>query len=345
MLNFIKSKLPTPVRLWVRSLTQLDHRDLIIWINWAMGRKLPRRVKIDASSLCQLHCGSCAMRIYNYGDRGKGYLKFDDFARFLKMNSYVREIELSNHGEIFLNPDLPKIIEYAHSKKVKLTAWNGVNFNTVSDKVLETLVKCKFYGVNIAIDGASQEVYSQYRGNGNFDKVINNIKKLNEYKEKYNSPLPLLNWQYIILECSEIESEIKKAKEMAKELNCRIFFIKDHAGFIPKNAKMIERETNLCYENKNNVLSRYTERNVPCVDLWKFPQINYDGRLFGCSNNTTKDFGVNVFEIGLRKSLNSKIVKHSKKMLTGKKICEESPCDGCYIKNFVLDEKLLTKMK
>ena len=56
------------------------------------------------------------------------------------INSNILSIELSNWGEIFLNPELKEIIKYAYSKKIGLFADNGVNFNNVSDEVLECLI-------------------------------------------------------------------------------------------------------------------------------------------------------------------------------------------------------------
>jgi MoaA/NifB/PqqE/SkfB family radical SAM enzyme len=125
----------------------------------------------------------------------------------------IIQIALSNWGEIFLNPELILIVKYAFAKQIKLTAGNGVIFNTVSDEMIKALVKYQFGYLNIAC----QETYSQYRINGNFVKVIDNIKRLNYYKQKYNSKLPLLSWQFIIF--GHNEHEIPRVKEFCRELN------------------------------------------------------------------------------------------------------------------------------
>ena len=275
---------------------------------------LPTVVRLEASTFCQLDCVQCYMRLCNYVAHGAGYLKYVDFVKFLDKNPYIRKIELSNSGEIFLNPDLFKIIQHAYSKGVKLQARNGVNFNNVSDEMLEALVKYEFQRMNISLDGASQEIYSQYRRKGNFDTVINNIKKLNEYKKKYNSKVPIIYWQYIIFEWNDLESEIRKAQEMAASLDATVVFGKAWDGYITKNAEII---------NQKYVF-------MPCPGLWNAPQINWDGRFFGCCVNSWQDFGINVFEIGLEEALNSKIVKKTKKMLMGQGKCENSPCCQCH---------------
>ena len=349
LINKIKSKIPASIKGKIRTLKgkiktllQLNYRDLIRLIQGKA--KLPTIVKLEACSLCQLDCRYCRMRQRKYGNRGAGYLKFTDFVKFMEMNPFVKEIALSNAGEIFLNPDLSKIIQFAHLKGVKLNAWGGVNFNSVSNEALEFLVKYKFQGFNIALDGASQEAYSWYRRNGNFDKVIDNIKKLNEYKKKYNSEFPFINWQYIIFKSNQTESEIKKAKEIAKSLNCRITFVKDWEGFIPDDEQMIEKETGLCYKNAEIRSDWGQKRELFCVELWKTPQFNYDGRFFGCCANIDADFGLNVFELGVEKCLDSKIVRKTLGMLMGGAICKESPCyDCCFYKKFVQEGNFITK--
>ena len=121
-------------RIWLLHMLK-THHDIV---------HLPKYVRLELSTMCQLNCTECYMRKDNYGTVGKGYMKFDDFKKFVDNNSFVEEIEISNSGEVFLNPDLLKILEYAHQKAIRITISNGTNFNTVSDKVLEALVK---YGV------------------------------------------------------------------------------------------------------------------------------------------------------------------------------------------------------
>ncbi|MDR0232057.1 MAG: hypothetical protein LBI82_08050 [Dysgonamonadaceae bacterium] len=284
---------------------------------------LPTEVRLDASTLCQLDCVSCYMRKENYAAHGAGYLKYSDFVNFLDKNPYVKEIELSNSGEIFLNKDLLKIIEYAYQHDVILYADGGVNFNHVSDEILESLVKYQFRGVVVAIDGASQEIYSKYRRKGNFDAVIDNIKKLNEYKKKYNSEFPLLGWKYVIMETNDFETEIQSAITTAASLNVSIVFRKSWDGYITKNEEILKRD------DYQTVINKDGSEQMPCIDFFERPQINWDGRLFGCCVNCWKDFNVNVFDIGLEKALNTEIVIQSKKMLMGQGVCKDSPCYQC----------------
>ena len=93
---------------------------------------------------------------------GAGFLSFENFKQIVDDNPWLSQIELSNYGEIFLNPDIRKIIKYGFDNNVELSAHNGVNLNNVREPVFEDLVKYKFRYLNCSIDGASQETYKQY---------------------------------------------------------------------------------------------------------------------------------------------------------------------------------------
>jgi MoaA/NifB/PqqE/SkfB family radical SAM enzyme len=125
-------------------------------------------------------------------------------------------VELSNYGELFLNPELPKIMEHAFTSGVQLTADNGANLNTVREETLEALVKFRFRRITCSIDGASAETYVRYRVGGCFETVIANIRKIQEYKSRYGSRYPRLAWQFISFPHNQ--HEIEPARKLARQL-------------------------------------------------------------------------------------------------------------------------------
>jgi MoaA/NifB/PqqE/SkfB family radical SAM enzyme len=102
----------------------------------------PRGIRLEAATVCQLKCPSCeTAQGITHEKLGSGFLKLKDFEKLVDENTWVSTIELSNWGEIFLNPDLSDIIQYAYENNVALRASNGVNLNTVKEKILEDLVQ------------------------------------------------------------------------------------------------------------------------------------------------------------------------------------------------------------
>jgi MoaA/NifB/PqqE/SkfB family radical SAM enzyme len=293
----------------------------------------PQKIRLEAATVCQLQCPSCSTtQGIIKKNLGGGFLKFKDFQRLVDENPWVSHIELSNNGEIFLNSELIKIIEYAHKKNISLTASNGVNLNTVSENVLESLVKYKFKHMTCSIDGASEETYKIYRRRGNFDTVIENIKKINHYKSLYQSKFPLLTWQFIAF--GHNEHEISKARDMAKDLNMKFFlkFSYDELFSPVKNEQLVRKETESEVATSSEYIQKHGRNQLQthiCSQLWNQPQINWDGRVLGCCVNNWGDFG-NAFDSSLIKELNNEKIHHARQMLLGKEEAREDiPCTSC----------------
>ncbi len=300
--------------------------------------ELPKKVRIEACSKCQLDCVKCYMRMDPEGvEKGckLGNLKFSDFKKFVDANNF-ESIEISNHGEIFLNPELEKIIKYAYKKNIELYAGNGVNLNYLSEGMAETLVKYQFRSMDVSIDGASQETYRQYRINGDFNKVIENVKKINFYKKKYKSDFPIMNWKFIVF--GHNEHEIPLAKKMAKKLKMNIEFtpncepewspLKDEKKVIEQTGLItVDLAPHVMLEEYNNHQSDW----FYCAFLWEEPQINWDGKILGCCSLYNDDFGGNAFKDGFLNAMNHPKMIYAKNMLTHKAPPAEGiPCTHCY---------------
>jgi MoaA/NifB/PqqE/SkfB family radical SAM enzyme/mannose-6-phosphate isomerase-like protein (cupin superfamily) len=296
----------------------------------------PRQVTLDASTVCQLTCQTCpTSRGVIKRNIGAGFLKFSHFRRFLDDHPWVSEIRLSNWGEALLNPELSDILKYAHQKKVKLEM--SANLNTISEEVLEGLVKFGVQKLKCSLDGTSQETYSIYRVNGHFDQVIKNINKINEFKKQYNSSLPLLQWQFIAF--GHNEHEIAKARIMAAELKMS-FSIKlswddlYFDTFSPvKDRELIRAQTGEGVADRQEYEEKFKKNYIEqcCHNLWLDPKINFDGKLLGCCVNHWGDFG-NVFETGLEICLKSEKMSYAKAMLMGLKAARNDiPCTTCKV--------------
>jgi glycosyltransferase involved in cell wall biosynthesis/MoaA/NifB/PqqE/SkfB family radical SAM enzyme/mannose-6-phosphate isomerase-like protein (cupin superfamily) len=296
----------------------------------------PTSVRIEASTICQLSCPSCPNATgQTHKKIGAGFLKYENFKKIIDNNVWIRDVELSNWGEIFLNPDLLKIIKYAYEKNVVLRADNGVNLNTVSDEVLEALVRYQFHSMTCSIDGASQKTYSTYRRKGNFEKVIEHIERINYYKSKYKSEYPILTWQFIAF--GHNTHEIGIARKMAADLKMNFFlklswddlYTRTFSPVTDKN--LVRRETGLGVSSRKEYLAKTGEEYIgeSCLHLWKQPQINFDGRVLGCSCNYRGDFG-NVFKDGLVECLNNEKINYARDMLFGiRESRDDIPCAGC----------------
>lgn len=295
----------------------------------------PEAIRLEASSACQLRCPTCPTTTgETHRFIGKGYLHSEDFVRLLDGGGgSIRFVELSNYGEIFLNPHLLKIMEIAAARGVALSCHSGANLNNVREEVLEAIVRYGMEDITCSIDGASEETYPIYRRRGSFSTVIDNIKKINFYKKKYGASKPRLLWQFVVF--GHNEHEIDAARAMAAELDMAFFVklswdggfspIKDRQAVIEKiggkavDSEDFEQETNTAYMASI------------CDQLWVSPQINYDGRVLGCCTNYWADFGGNAFQ-DYDDAINSERLQYARAMLSGRADDREDiPCTRCNI--------------
>lgn len=292
----------------------------------------PTRIRLEASTHCQLRCPSCPTTAGSIDAAlGKGFLRFSDFRALVDANPQLRAVELSNYGEILLNPELVQILEYAHERRVVIRG-GAVNLNHASDAVLDAIVRTGVDKMSISIDGASRDTYSRYRVRGDFDRVLENIRRINALKEHYRTTRPELTWQFIVF--GHNEHEIADARRMAAELDMK-FSIKLSWD---DEVSPIRDRAHVAKEIGSPAVTRAEHRELHgepylgeiCEQLWVNPQINWNGDVLGCCRNFWGTFGANAFTDGLDAAVNSERMQYARRMLSGEAPPREDiPCSSC----------------
>ena len=283
---------------------------------------LPRSARLDISTHCQLKCPSCPTASGLIAEQlGAGFTNSAQFEQFIQLNPQIAHVELSNWGEVLLNPDFAAITAIAFRYHVALTIGNGVNLNTAKLDALEALVHNKIRLLTCSIDGASQPTYEQYRKGGNFDRVIANIKAINEFKKKYKSRFPILLWQYVVF--NHNKHELEAARSMAKSFDMEFYpKISWDSGLAPAevNKELYQKQTNKAYM-----------QGYICKQLFSSPQANWDGRLLGCCVNSWGDYG-NLCDTPLAELWNGERLSYARRMLLGQvESRADIPCSTCDI--------------
>jgi Radical SAM superfamily len=292
----------------------------------------PVAIRLEASSFCQLRCPSCPTTTGAIHPAvGSGFLKLSDFCRLLDGSPELRHIELSNYGEIFLNPDLGNILAEAHRRGVSLSCANGANLNHVRPELLEAVVRYGLRAITCSIDGASDQTYRQYRRRGNFDRVIANLREINGWKQALASPYPVL-----IVIFGHNEHEIPLARRVARELGMTFRTkLSWDPDFSPvRDKQKVRQESGVGAATREE----YREREGVdlmqgiCHQLWDQPQVNWDGKLLGCCRNFWGDFGGNAFRDGLAACLGNEKIAHARRVLRGQTSARDDiPCTTCEI--------------
>ena len=298
-----------------------------------MSASGPVSIQIDASLHCQLACPLCPTADGRVRPAlGAGHLKLSDFEALLDHNPQIAHVELSNYGEMFLNPQLAEILACAFERKVTVSGDNGANLNFAREDALEAVVRYRMSGLKCSIDGATQESYSRYRVNGNLNRVLDNIDKIRDHRARRQSAFPQLCWQFVVF--GHNEHEIGTARTMAAARGMDFFLkLSWDADYSPvRNRDLVRIETGLGAATRAEYSeqrgSEYT-RDI-CFQLWNAPVLNWNGAMLGCCVNYWDDFGVIAFSSGLPEAMASPKLEYARRMLTGDAEPRgDIPCTNC----------------
>jgi MoaA/NifB/PqqE/SkfB family radical SAM enzyme len=172
---------------------------------------------IDGSNTCGLRCPGCVhtdnARV-NIFDWPNGNLSESIFRGFIERHGpFAFDLYFANYGEPLLNPLLFKFIAMARRFMLPTYASTSLSLKHID---FDALVSSGLNFLILSIDGATEKIYKIYRRKGNFELVIDNLKRLIEAKHRLNSYSPILHWQFLVFEHNA--HEIETVKRLSRDL-------------------------------------------------------------------------------------------------------------------------------
>jgi radical SAM protein with 4Fe4S-binding SPASM domain len=151
---------------------------------------LPRVMRLEASSVCNLKCMYCPTGTKHDNSRGK--MSMEVFGRIVdEIKSYnkVDVVVLYHGGESFLNKNIFRMIRKLKSIGIRLvkTNTNGMLFN---EKMLAEVVDSGLDTITFSLDGFSPQENNQIRRGADYFKIAKTIKRLIALKKQMNSDTP-----------------------------------------------------------------------------------------------------------------------------------------------------------
>ena len=236
----------------------------------------PFEANIDPTNICNLHCPFCRTGEGLFG-REKGYMPLSVFKKIVDdIGSYLYLISLFSHGEPFLCKDLNAMVSYASARKIGSIVHTNLNIEMDEEYAVE-IIKSGLAFLSISIDGATQDVYQQYRRGGSLSLVLSNIDMLNEQKKILKSKTPVLIWQYLLFKHNQHEAGA--AALLAKEKKMRFRVV------LPKSPE--ENRADIWVRRKKHREGR------KCKFLWTTLGVEFDGSVVSCCQayHKSDDFG------------------------------------------------------
>lgn len=241
----------------------------------------PISISIEPTTACNLRCPECPSGLRSF-TRDQGNLKTTFFESVLsELAPTLSYLIFYFQGEPFLNKQLLEMVQLAHQKGIYTATSTNAHFfdrDTAEKTVLSGLDRCI-----ISIDGTTQEVYEQYRKEGNLQQVIDGTKNLIEARKKLNSSTPTIIFQFLVV--GPNEHQMNDVVELANSIGvdevkfktAQIYDYQNGSPLLPKNEKYsrYHQNTDGSFSIKNTLINH-------CWRLWHSAVITWDGWVVPC---------------------------------------------------------------
>lgn len=273
----------------------------------------PPYIQIEPSSVCNYRCVFCYQTDLNFTKKSNGFMGKMSLEMFKgivdQVQGNVEFISLASRGEPLLCPKIDEMLEYTVGKFLNLKI--NTNASLLSEKNSHVLLSSGIKTIVFSADAADEKLYSKYRVNGNLNKVLRNIEKFREIKEKHYSK------KKIITRVSGVKvSEDQKMEDMEGLWGGLV----DQVAFVDY----------IPWENVYD--SPVSNINEPCSDLWRRMFIWFDGKINPCDVDYRSELSTGNFKNeninNLWNSINYNSLRENH---LNKKRQTKGPCNKCVV--------------
>lgn len=278
ILNFIKKLTPKKVVNIILLYTSYQ------WTKWKkkpVQWGLPMTISIEPTTACNLRCPECPSGLRAF-TRETGNLKQDFFRKIIaELHESLVYLIFYFQGEPYINPNFLSMVAHAHAKGIyTITSTNG---HFLNDKNAKATIESGLDRLIISVDGTTQDVYQNYRKEGNLETVLQGARNVVKWKKELNSPTPHIIFQFLVVKPNE--HQIQDIYALADEIGidevklktAQIYDYKDGSDLIPTIDKYARyaKGSDGKYHVKNKLLNH-------CWKLWHACVISWDGLVLPC---------------------------------------------------------------
>ncbi|MGN6603088.1 MAG: radical SAM/SPASM domain-containing protein [Ginsengibacter sp.] len=243
---------------------------------------LPVSISFEPTTSCNLRCPECPSGLREF-TRPRGMLQRDFFEKTIdEIHKDILYLIFYFQGEPYLNKNFLEMVSYASSKGIYTATSTNAHFLT--DEMAKKTVESGLDRLIISLDGTTQEVYEQYRREGNIEKVIEGARNIVKWKRKLKSKTPFVFFQFLVVRPNE--HQIEEVKKLAKEVGvdevrfktAQVYdYENDPNKLIPVNEKYSRYKRN----KEGKIIARNKLQNH-CSKLWEANVITWDGMVVPC---------------------------------------------------------------
>jgi MoaA/NifB/PqqE/SkfB family radical SAM enzyme len=301
---------------------------------------MPVAVKIDISPMCNLSCTVCVHADPD-GDAGlekqvfhpQHRMSVDQFRRIInEIRGHSSAVSLYYVGDPLVHPDLDEMSSIARDAKLNVHISTNFSF-ALTDARIRRMISSGLSHLTVCVDGLSQQKYEMTRVGGKIERVLNNLRRVCEFKKEMGLAYPKVEVQYIKFQHNL--DELEAARKLLLEMGIDQFtdFWGDLGNYTdrdPGTFDVIGPRTNKrvpqCYWPHGSTVIKYNGDVIPCCSFRIGHQYteSEDPRVLG-----------NVFTTSLREIWNNKKYRDARRMVNNPEVIRDEPelenhfCYGC----------------
>src|SRR5690606_33415536 len=149
--------------------------------------RLPSSVQLEPVGQCNLRCEMCPIQFRQEGPPygPPAFMDYDLFPRLVDEYEGLEELHLQGLGEPMMHPRFFDMVSFATERGVRVTT--NSNLTLLSDRRAEACVTSGLAELHVSIDGADTETYERIRRRGHFERVLENVRRVVEVRERLGS--------------------------------------------------------------------------------------------------------------------------------------------------------------
>jgi radical SAM protein with 4Fe4S-binding SPASM domain len=158
-------------------------------------------------------------------DGSPAFMSFEQFVSLLDAFPDVRELHLQGLGEPMMHPRFFDMVQHAAEKGIAVTC--NSNLTLVNEARAERCVTSGLKELHISLDGATAETYESIRTGARFGRVLANISRVQQTRQRLRSDTPELILTAVIMRRNL--HELTDLVRLAHDLSIRSLFVQ-HLG-------------------------------------------------------------------------------------------------------------------
>jgi radical SAM protein with 4Fe4S-binding SPASM domain len=315
--GIIKRARPTLTRRGVAGLPALYRQHLAVERRPEVAEHRINALQIEPTKRCNQRCPMCTQPTLS--DDEKGDMTFEQFRSILDQLPDLTELKLQGLGEILLNRDIWKMLDYAVERHIRvLFADNAL---LMTEKASRELCRLENVDVRFSIDSLDRERYARIRGVDTLERATRNVRRFAAIRREHGRRrlgrwMPSAEIRMVCMDenLHELPDMVRFAADVGLEKVTATFMLsKKHS---PGQSEFVQSMTEKLHEEGLNEVEAtaraeaqrrgvqlktmpYTKDILAnCEWPWRMPYVTYDGYVTSCCHVEKPEAGNfgNLFE-------------------------------------------------